>query len=254
MHNPYAQNPPLPRWLMIAGSLAVCLHLLALGIHVLAAPSGPWSTPFGPSESIGPQFALSFDSVASPYYLQPLRMTHNYHYRTNRVEASGVFFEVRLKDTDGRVMQTLKFPDDKASFWVRHRQSLLADDLAEDVPVQARPGEAIPAPNQKVAGVTIWDFDTPDGKGRPGQEMLRLRQVQEHLIPRDRPVMRPSEWSLILAKSYARYLCRQHSAATAELIRHTREAIQPAVMFFPELPPNIFDELVCSFGEVRLEK
>ena len=75
--------------------------------------------------------------------------------------------------------------------------------------------------------------------------------MPEHLIPRDRPVFRPSEQSLLLARSYARYLCRTHGAATAELIRHTGEPITPAVMFTSGQPPAAaVNELISSFGEL----
>jgi hypothetical protein len=83
-----------------------------------------------------------------------------------------------------------------------------------------------------------------------GPHRLRLKSVPQHLAPRDRSVFRPSEWSLLLARSYARHLCRAHGAASAEIVRHTREAIPPAVLFFDDAPPEAFEELVSTFGEV----
>jgi hypothetical protein len=88
----------------------------------------------------------------------------------------------------------------------------------------------------------IWDFDA--------ERTLRLRAVPEHLVPRDRPVFRPSSWSLLLARSYVRHLCRVNGASTAELVRHSREPILPALIFMPEPPAATFDELVSSFGEL----
>jgi hypothetical protein len=64
--------------------------------------------------------------------------------------------------------------------------------------------------------------------------------------------MQPSDWSLELAKSYTRYLCRAHRAASGEVVRHSRESILPMYLFMPgPPPPNLFDELVCNFGDTR---
>ncbi|HLN31777.1 MAG TPA: hypothetical protein VK395_28820, partial [Gemmataceae bacterium] len=149
--------------------------------------------------------------------------------------------EVRLKDNDGKELATLKFPDAKANFWVQHRQSLLARALAEDQPVQPLTGEFIPAPGRQVSSVQIWD----------GKQDLQLRTVPEHLIPRERPVFRPSEWSLLLARSYARFLCRTQGAASAEVIRHTRESLSPMVWRGFNPPPESTEDLVANFGDFK---
>jgi hypothetical protein len=78
---------------------------------------------------------------------------------------------------------------------------------------------------------------------------LRLQEIPQHLVPRTRSVMRPSEWTVLLARSYARHLCREYGAATAEILRHTREPISPAILFESESGAT-FDELVASFGKV----
>jgi hypothetical protein len=175
--------------------------------------------------------------------LQWLKLTHNYRFLSNRPGAPGVYFEVQLKNETGQPMVRIKVPADDANFWVRHRQALLARGLAEDQPIQAPPGEVVAAPHQQVPTVPIWDLS----EGRT----LYIRTVPEHLIPRDRPVFRPAEWSLMLARSYVRYLCRQHGAASAELIRHTRDAIPPAVLFVGEPPAGTFDDLIATFGELH---
>jgi hypothetical protein len=241
-------------------SLAVGVHFCALVTLVLSAQSGPWVTRFGDSPAEGPLFATRIANhivrddqgrvVARlgllPWYLEPLRMTHNYHFTSNRLMLSEVYFEARLKDDKGTVT-TLKFPDETSNAWMRHRQTLLALGLGDDMPVQPPRGEVIPAPNQKMRTYTIWE-------PVKGADALKLREVPEHLVPKDRPVFRPSEWSLLLAHSYARYLCREHGAASVELIRHSRDPVIPAVMFLPEPPPDTFNELVCSFGEYRREE
>src|SRR5439155_9970192 len=166
-----------------------------------AAPSGPWPTPFGTSLALGPPFAGRINSVTTRAYLEPLRMTHNYHFTGTRLDLPAVKFEVRLKDDQGLPLETLEFPSPKANGWVRQRQELLAQELSDDDPVQGPRGEVIPAPATKMETVRIWDMV-------PGVNVLKLRPAPLHLIPKDRPVFRPRDWSLLLARSYVRYLCR----------------------------------------------
>jgi hypothetical protein len=241
-HPPSGPACDLPPWLVWLGSAAVAAHLFALIVLVLAAPSGPWPTAFGASTAVAPPFAQSLSEISTRHYLAPLKMTHNYHFTTNRPAAPEVYLEVRLKDEAGNLLTTVRVPDEGANFWARHRQLLLAQALGDDQPVEARPGETIPAPNQQVRTVEFW---------KPGGDrVLRLTREPEHLIPRDRPVSRPSEWSLVLARSYVRHLCRAHGAASGELIRHSREPILPAVLFMEEPPAGAFEELVSNFGEL----
>src|ERR671922_292126 len=90
-------------------------------------------------------------------------------------EMPGIYFEAVLKDETGKVVKTLKFPDDQANFWLRQRQVLLARALADDIPVRPPPGEAIAAPRQKAPTVEIWE---------PGPDkVFRLHSVPEHLVP-----------------------------------------------------------------------
>ena len=71
-----------------------------------------------------------------------------------------------------------------------------------------------------------------------------------HLVPREREVKRPSDLALVLARSYARYLCRTHGAQTAEIVRLTRVPVPPGVIFGTEQASSSFDTLVVSFGEM----
>jgi len=231
---------PLPRWLVVLASLAIVAHLVAIGGRVLSAQSGPWVTQMGPSQAVAPEFAQEIDRVCSPSYLKPLRMTHDYHFPSNRPELPGVYFEAILKDEAGKVTKTIRFPDDRENFWIRQRQLLLARALADDIPVQPPPGEAIAAPRQQAPSVEIWDL-SPD-------KTLRLRSVPEHLVPRDHPVFRASEWSKILARAYGRYLCRVHGAASAQVFRHTKEPMLSGALLVDEASP---EELVAAFEEVK---
>lgn len=232
----------LPRWLIRCGSVAIGLHLGAVAVMALAAPSGPWPSNFGTSMATEPQFAHSINELTHRYFLSPIKMDHNYHFSSNRPSGPSVFAVVRLRDSKGKLLKTVRIPDDSTNFWVRHRQSLLVQALTDDQPVEPRMGETIAAPKQQMQTVTIWDM----GEDR----VLKLKAMPEHLVPRDRPVFRPSDWSLLLTRSYVRYLCRQYGAATGELIRHSREPIPPAILFTDDMPPGAFEELVSTFGEV----
>jgi hypothetical protein len=235
----------LPRWLVVLGSLLIAGHLLAVLGLALAVRTDPLPTPFGGSTTFaGPKFAQVINDVAMPHYLRFLKMTQNYHFASNRPGIQGVMFEVRLRDGEGKEMAVLKFPDPKANAWVRHRQGLLARGLAEEQPVEAIPGEAIAAPGQRVEEAEFWDG--------PDQHQLRLRRAAQHLVPRDRPVTGPTPWSLVLAQSYARYLCRTHGAASAEVIRHMHHSIPPMILFEREPPPpGLFEDFIADFGEFR---
>lgn len=233
---------PLPTWVIVAGSLAIAVHLLVFGVSALAARSGPWPAPYGRDYAPPPQFTMALDEFFRANYLRPLKMTHNYHFQTNQAEAPAGWFEVRLKDETGAPLKTVRIPEENANPWVRHRQALLAFNLLQDEPLPPQAGERLPAPGQTVRMMPIWDV------GMDG--VRRISPVPEHLVPRDRPVFRPSELSLTLAKSYARYLCRLHGAASAELVRHRREPIPPMVLFQLDLPPGANEELVASFGEL----
>jgi hypothetical protein len=235
---------PLPMPLIVVGSVCAVGHLLAIGMLALAAPSGPWPTNFGASDSPGPKFASKFsEQVTVPYYFMPLRMTHNYHFNSNRPAQFAAYFEVQLKNEQGIVFKTLKFPDDKANFWVRQRESILAQGLAEDQPVQLGT-EVIAAPGKAMPTIEIWE------NGKDG--VLKLTQKPQNDVPRNQQVVKPSEWSKLLAQSYMRHLCREYGAHSAELIRHSRELIMPSDLYVPR--PEAFIELKSNFGEYRREE
>jgi hypothetical protein len=236
--------PPLPGWLVVLGSSFVGFHLLAIGVHVLAAPSGPWPSPFGPSQALGPRFATQVAELTTGYYLQPLKMTHNYHFPGNRPDTSAIYFEVRLKDAQGHLIENLRFPSPRANAWVRQRQAVLAQGLGDDEPVQPPPGEAIPAPGQKVETMKIWSPVSP--------KQFVQRDVETYLVPKT-GASRPREWTVLLAHSYLRHLCRERGAASAELTRHSRQAILPSYLIM-DAPPETFDTLASTFEEYHREK
>jgi hypothetical protein len=240
---------PLPAWLLAVGSLVLLFHFFAIVILVLAAPSGPWPTGMGVNMAQPPTFAQSAEAYTSPYYLWFLKMYSTYHFQSNRPAYPGVYFEVVLKNDAGKVIKTVKFPEDDANFWVKHRQVLLARNLADDQPVEPTPGEKIAAPNRHVNMVPIWLM-------KPGDSGVSIQSVEEHKI-RDYvergPVFRPSELSKIVAHSYIRALCRKYDAASGELIRYSRDPIGPDVLMGDSIPDQLFGEFRANFGETKRE-
>jgi hypothetical protein len=232
----------VPRWLVIVGSVLICYHLIAVVSAALAAPSGPWPNQDGSSMVFPPQFAKTVNEQFASGYLSLMRMPFHYHFPSNRPAIPGVYFVVRLKDKVGNELGTVTVPDPNANYWVRARQMQLAQGLADDQPVQPPTGEVIAAPNQAVPTVTLWYDDGP--------RKQRVKDVPQHLVPRDRSMYRPSEWSLLLAQSYGRHLCRERGAASAEIVRHWKEPIPPVVMFMDTVSADGFDEIASDFGEV----
>jgi hypothetical protein len=225
------------------GSLLIAFHLGSVLIHVVAAPSGPWPSMEGPDMAPPPQVSIQPDQEVAAPYLSRIKMTHNYHFPSNRAGMPGAFLEVQLKDKEGEVFKTVRFPDPQASAAVRRRQALATRWLTEDAPVTPRQGERIPAPNAKVPEVPIWS-PVPEE-----QRKLTLTWVPENETPRDRPVFRPTEWSMLMVRSLARCLCRQYGAESAEVVRRSREAIPPRILFEQEAPPPM-EDLESNFGRL----
>lgn len=231
-------SPRLLHWVL---SALILFHFTWVICGALAAPSGPWAVAEGENLATPPQFAFNLHTACGAPYLRSLYLASNYHFLTNRPGLPGVRLEARLKDDQGQVVQVLPFPDPGASGAARHRQALLARWLANDLPVAPPAGETIPAPNRPVATVVIWDITEP--------QQLRAKTVPVHLVPRDRPVMRPSELSLVLARADGRYLCREYGAAQVELVRRTQEALPPLLLFRDDLQNAPYPELHSSVGD-----
>jgi hypothetical protein len=236
---------PLPRWLTLGASGLIAFHLFTVVVLVLSAPSGPWPAPFGVSQAIGPPFAGQIAEVTTRYYLRPMCLTHNYHFLGNRPDVPDVFVNARLKDEAGHTLEKLEIPSTGDNPFLRYRHALLAQALAGDEPVEVPRGEVIPAPGQQMRKITVWNPTGPN--------TLELRQMPVHLVPRDQPVSQPSPWSLILVRSYQRYLVRRSGAAAVELVRHSRQAVMPALLFLPEPPRGTFDTLISTYEEYRRE-
>lgn len=243
--------PPL---LIAVGSLAILFHFGAVILHAMAAPSGPWPSLEGMNMADPPSFTQALDDPLVRSYLKPLKLTHNYHFASSRPTVPGVYLEAKLKDANGELLTTLRFPEANANAWVRYLQGLFAQGFVPDQPITPLPGEAIPAPGQQVRLVPIWDVANGGSDSKSAAaESLRLNRVPEHLIPRNRPVWGPTEWSLVLVHSYTRYLCRKHGAAKAEIIRHSRDSIPPTVLLMDSPDPRAFADLLADYGDISGE-
>jgi hypothetical protein len=246
MPKPPPKSVPCPRWLLVLGSILIVGHLIAVASGALAAQSGPWPQPDGMVvPATAPQFARAINEIAGPYYLKWLKMADNYHFPSNRPLVPGVFVEIRLKDASGMTKTTVTLPSARANGWVRYRQQLFLQGLLQetsiDQPIQPPAGEAVAAPGRQLQMIPIWN--PPEGG------VVTMRNVPEHLIPRDRPVWGPTELSLVLARSLSRHLCRIHDATSAEFLRHSRLAYHPAFWLMDEPPTGASDELIANYGE-----
>jgi hypothetical protein len=238
---PTESTYPLARWVGWVGSVLILFHLASVVVGAMAAQSGPWPNPqTGPTMVAPPRFVVSLFQSVPGEYLKAIQMTSNYHFPTNRPGLPDITFEVRLKDEKGNVIDTVRFPDENANFYVRHRQELLANALGGDEGVSAPPTEIIPPPGQEVPKVLIWV---------EGAREQKLKRENPNLLLRNQMYMGPSETSMLFARSFVRYLCRTHGAASGELIRHHREPIGVDVLFMETVPQGIADEIHSNFGE-----
>lgn len=234
-------------------------HWLAVLANVLAAPAGPWTSETGYVPP--PRFARELFAIELPLhgsnptggrrnpqplrdYLAGLKLLHNYHFVEN-MRAERTQFEARLLDANGAELLSLTFPDANAGAAVQHRQFLLAQNLVEDRLIEPPPGEYIPAPNQPPTRVDFWDIgdDRTGTLGRIDQHLIR-----DVMVRRNTDLYAPTPWAMVMARSYARYLCRLHGATTVELIRVTRDHVSVELLETPAENPEQFLPLRLSFG------
>ena len=242
-------NRPLPKWLMVAASVGIAVHLVALVILSVASQSGPWwlGSLGMPSQAEEPEFARATHNFLGDVYYRPLHLTNNYHFMSNMPERTTVRFEVNVLDENGQSIKKVMFPDPNANFWVRHRQSLLAQGLGDDRPVQLPDSVRVPSPMRKV-----W-FPPRDEQKLETHVENELQAKRNEFRNNMMGFMQPSPWSEVLAASYARHVAREYGGAKAEIIRMSRDPINPAIVLPVAPPKNFFDRsfktLVSNFGE-----
>ncbi len=233
---------------------AILLHFAAVVVPALDSPSGPWTTPTGPTMDEPPAFAHDIAGLAE-WHARYLRTSSDYHFIFNQPgRGPGVRMEVRLSDQDGRLIRTVALPEPQANPWLRHREELLVRQLAPDLPVPPPGQEFLPPPGKPGPTATVWLSREDDLPGWKAPEdagiQFWLATIPQHLVPRNREVMRPSDWAVVLVHSYARRLCRESGAARAEVVRFSREPMAPLVLYGNMPPPEAFVERSASFGEV----
>src|SRR5262249_54167751 len=139
----------------VAGSAAIVYHLAAITIPILDMPSGQWVTGEGPRMLDAPEFAHAAAGLSN-WHADYLRVTHDFHFVSNKPgEIPGVRFEVRLREKDGTLMETLQFPDPNANPWLRHRQELFARFFAPDQPVESPRSDVIYPAGQEPL-IPLW--------------------------------------------------------------------------------------------------
>jgi hypothetical protein len=241
-----------PRWIVLGGSLVICLHLGALVVNLLASPSGPWLGPEGgPTPGPPPAFAHALNQLGPQGYLSLVKINPNYqvalyHFDSNRPGGQSVYFIANVKDETGKVIKpNIRIPDPKANPWLYHRQQQLAAQLAFDEMVPPRmTGDKVPPKGQEQQTITYWKSDPGSNRS------FKLVTVPDYEQPSGFGLMRPSKLSLRLAQSYARYLCREYGGAAVEIIRHTRETIPPTVLEQPPGTETEPEEMVHNFGDL----
>jgi hypothetical protein len=233
-------SPPWPRWLVALASVPLVYHLGSIGVGALAAGSGPWPTGDGVAMAVPPPAAAAIHESAALPYLRAIGLTHNYHFPSNRVGGPDAYLEVRLEDDAGQFLKTVRVPDPDAPPMVRQRQAQLIRWLIDDQPVAPPRNEVIYPPGQLPPRVTIWEVE--EGRG------LVLAEISEVEVPRNRPVFRPTPWSLVVVRAIARHECRTHGAAHARVVRHSRSPVSPEVLLMPQAVPAAIDELVSDYG------
>jgi hypothetical protein len=193
--------------------------------------------------------------VTVPYYLHPLRLSNNYHFATNRPRNSSAYFEIILKDVAGDE-KTLKYPDDKANFWVRHRQEMLFQGFEEPQMMEPLSAIQIEGEGQQAEMIEYWFHD-------PMNNRLDLKRELKRVAPRNVPLPTPSDWTKLRVQAYMRYLCQKHNAVSAKLVRHSKEvdpiALMPSLVLTarPNQEPawdRIIVKLETRFGEYSREK
>ena len=215
-------SPPLRAIL----SLLVAVHFGAIAVNILADVSGPWPNLFGPGRGLGapPPFIGDGLTQAARDYVDLVRLGENGRFPSNRWYDLQVQLDAVLFNEKGEEIAKRTLPDPNATPWIRAREQLLAQALANDLERPNPGNEAIPPAGQEPVKVPVWRLAKPD------DTIQVLAYVPLHLLSREpgAPDWGPSDWGLLLSKSYATHLCRQTGAASVEIRRRWRYRILPS--------------------------
>ncbi len=255
-----APLPPLPKIYKQLGTAFVLGHFFIIGIWILGATSGPWPSPFFPGGDfqLGPPFAQAINPVTRDAYLGPLRLLNNYHFMSNRVVGDEAYFQIHFKDASGKTQKTLKFPDENANYFIRHRHKILALGLTQDREMSPLGAERIRAVKKQAAKtdpaaqLTIyWTLEDP----KKADNKFKLVRADSDEVPRGQALSTASDWAYIAAQSYVRHVLRetgeQDKWASVELTRHVRRQLPPLLITMKDTQINFFGETVSNFGDLR---
>jgi hypothetical protein len=237
------------------GSAAIVYHLFTVVTGALTAPSGPWVSMEGPTMRMPPQALVSIHDTAALPYLTPIKMTHNYHFASNRTAVQEAELEFILLDESGKEIKTVRLPEKNASGATRYWQALLARWSTDDQPLPPPPTPKLAAPGENLPEVTFWS-------PMPGA-MNKLEKVTTNINDRryregGGMLLQPSALSMLMLRSYARHLARVHGAADVEAVRLHRNVVpqrlpggqEAFILSEREIPEDLFGEVASYYRSV----
>jgi hypothetical protein len=238
------QGVTLPNWVIWLGSAAVLFHLAAVATTALDAPSGPWVSPMGPTNSPAPAFAAHLSREATGPYCRLIKMSNSFHFASNRLETQEIAFRAVLKDAGGKVVEERRFPNPQANSAIQYRQKLLASQLGNDEPLPPQLGIIIPPPGQELPKLRWWQIE--------GEKRLKLVQDSPNAAPRNQQLMQPSAWSFLAVRSYVRHLTSAHDAASVEIVRTWHDPVLPMLLYNRQMPDReTLRNFQSSYGDLR---
>lgn len=229
----------LPAWAQVTASVVIAFHLVAVTASVLAIPTGPWVVFGGTGMASPPRFADRLvDAPPIRGYLQALHLTDGHRSLWNGVPEQARIEAVLLDDND-KELGTLTFPDAKATGTVRQRQLLMALALNSEEMLPPATSEEVPAPGAVVDTVSFF-------RSLDGRKFERV-EIDKNLLPRNRNNMTPTDWAMINARSFGRYLTKKHNATKVELRVKLRPIMPPDWVESPPGGTN-FTDIVKILG------
>lgn len=238
-------SPPLPSaWIMVIGSALILFHLFCALITTLFMSSGPWPIPGGGSaEWLAPEFAITAGTTIAEPYQRVFKNTHAFRFPSIKQEGLEITMEVVLRDATGTVTSKHSFPAPEAPASVRYRQLVLAQQLGNDMPLPPQTGVIIAPAGEKLPTVRWWHQEA--------DRRMVLKEADPNTVPRNQSFMTPSPFQYIVAKSFARFLGRQHPGQKVEIIRAWHEPILPMVLLDRDPPTSdILRQFQSSYGEL----
>jgi hypothetical protein len=243
---PRSNDPALPpAWVMILASLAIGFHLFCAGVTTLAFESGPWPVPGGEQPvdvATAPYFAAISNQVALPYQ-RALKATHSFHFPSTRQEQQDVSMEAVLRDSEGKPVKRLSFPNKDVPHQIYARQSMLMHQLASDIPLPPQGAIVLPGAGQALPTVRWWHQES--------DTQFVLKKDNPNAVPRNQRLDQPSNAQFLLVNSFARFISRNNEKARVEVIRLWQPPLQPFILLNRDIDPApMLRRNQSSYGEL----